>query len=115
MSKKEDAEVVREVTRCIDAAISKNRRQEWLAIGTLVGLFLVGLGLLVYGAVVQAWQLLIPGGITQLTIALPLRWLVKLREENRTLLILPQLMRLAETKEAKALAAELVRRLMERM
>jgi hypothetical protein len=76
-----------------------------------MSLFLVGLGLLIYGAIAQMWQLLIPGGIVQSTIILPLRWLIKLREENRTLHILPQLMRLAESKEAKALAAELVRRL----
>jgi hypothetical protein len=47
----------------------------------------------------------------QVTIVLPLRWLIKLREQNRTVQVLPQLMRLAETKEAKVLAADLVRRL----
>jgi hypothetical protein len=111
LSKKDDAEIVREVTKCILAAIAKNRRQEWVAIGVLVSLFLVGLGLLIYGALAQVWQLVVPGGIIQTTIILPLRWLIKLREENRTLHILPQLMRLAESKEAKTLAAELVRRL----
>ena len=73
MSKKDDAEAVREVTSCIDAAIEKNHRQEWVAIGVLVALFLTGLGLLVYGALAQVWQLLIPGGLAQLTIVLPLR------------------------------------------
>lgn len=115
MSKKDDAEVVREVTACIEQAIAKNHRQEWLAIAVLVLLFLAGVGLLVYGAIAQVWQLLIPGGLAQVTIVFPLRWLIRLREENRTLLILPQLMRLAETREAKVLAAELVRRLIGRV
>jgi len=113
--KPDDAKVVREVTGCIDAAIAKNRRQEWVVIGVLVALFTTGLGLLVYGAWTQTWGLLVPGGLIQVTIVLPLRWLIKLREENRTLQILPQLMRLAETKEAKVLAADLVRRLIEKV
>lgn len=109
--KQDDARVVREVTACIEAATAKNRRQEWVVIGLLVALFVTGLGLLVYGAWTQAWGLLVPGGLIQITIVFPLRGLIKLREENRTLQVLPQLMRLAETKEAKVLAAELVRRL----
>src|SRR5205807_431489 len=71
LSKKDDAEVVREVTACIDQAIAKNHRQEWLAITTLVLLFLAGLGLLVYGAIAQVWQLLVPGGLVQLTVVFP--------------------------------------------
>ena len=105
------AAVVREVSDSIDAAIAKNRRQEWVVIWAMLALFSTGLGLLVYGALTQTWGLLLPGGLLQVTIVFPLRWLIKLREENRTLQILPQLMRLSETKEAQVLAAELVRRL----
>jgi hypothetical protein len=47
MSKKAEAEVVREVTTRIDAAIAANRRQEWTVIIALLALFLVGLALLV--------------------------------------------------------------------
>jgi hypothetical protein len=108
---KTDAEVIREVTACIDEAIGKNRRTEYLAIVVLVSLFTVGLGLLIYGAVVQEWKLLAPGGIVQAIIFWPIRWLIKLREDNMRLQILPQLLRLADSKEAKALAARLVKRL----
>ncbi len=80
----------------------------------LVALFLLGLGLLVFGAFLERWQLLVPGGIVQITIVFPLRHLIKLREENVRLQILPQLMRLADTREAKLLAAKLVKRLTER-
>ena len=115
LTKKDDAEIVREVAACIELARLKNRKQEWVAVGVLVTLFGVGLGLLIYGAVANHWQLLIPGGLAQVTVVLPLRWLIKLREENRTLMILPQLMRLAETSEAKTLAARLVRRLIKKV
>ena len=115
MSRKTDGEVVREVTASIDRAIAKNRRQEWVVIGVLVSLFAVGLGLLVFGAVTQTWALLAPGGLIQMAIVVPIRTLIRLREENKALLILPQLMRLADTKEAKALAAKLVQRLIEKV
>src|SRR5437868_6197315 len=45
VSAKTDAEVVREVTACIDAAVEKNRRTERIVVGILVALFTVGLGL----------------------------------------------------------------------
>ena len=115
MSKKSDAEVVREVTARIDAAIAANRRQEWLVILSLLALFFVGLGLLVYGAAIQAWQFLVPGGLLQMAIVFPIKRLVALREENKALQILPQLMRLADTGEAKILAAALVKKLIEKV
>ncbi len=115
MSKKDDAEVVREVSDAVDAAISKNHRTERVVVGVLIALFAVGLGLLVFGAVVQRWELLVPGTLTQLTIVLPIRKLVALRENNMRLQILPQLMRLADSKEAKFLAAQLVKRLIQQV
>ncbi|QEG27246.1 hypothetical protein GobsT_20000 [Gemmata obscuriglobus] len=115
MSRKNDAEVVREVTACIEAAIAKNRRQEWIVVGVLLALFTTGLSLLVYGAVSQIWALLASGGLVQVTIAFPVYRLIQLREDNMRLQILPQLMRLAETNEAKVLAAQLVRRLIEKV
>lgn len=103
------------MTACIEAAIAKNRRQEWVVVGSLLALFATGLALLVYGAATQAWQVLAPGGLIQSAIVFPIRRLIRLREENKTLQILPQLMRLADTKEAKALAARLVQKLIEKM
>ena len=68
VSKKDDAEVIREVTACIEHAIAKNRRQEWVAISILATLFSVGLSLFIYGALAHFWELLIPGGLAQVTI-----------------------------------------------
>jgi len=115
VSKKDDAEVTREVTACIETALGKNRRQEWIVISVLLALFVTGLGLLVYGAATQTWVLLASGGLVQITIVFPIYRLIQLREENVRLQILPQLMRLAETKEAKLLAARLVQRLIEKV
>lgn len=115
MSRKADVELVREVTAAIEAAIAANRRLEWLVIAGLIALFVVGLALLVYGALTQSWQLLVPGGLIQTAIVFPLRKLIALREENKALQILPQLMRLAEDDEAKALAAQLVKKLIEKV
>jgi hypothetical protein len=50
-----------------------------------------------------------------MAIVFPLRRLISLREQNKALQILPQLMRLADTTEAKALAAELVKKLIEKV
>lgn len=115
MSKKDDAEVVREVTAVIEAAIAKNRRQEWIVTGVLLALFAAGLALLAYGATTQAWSLMVSGGLVQITIVFPVYRLIHLRAENMRLQILPQLMRLADTKEAKLLASKLVQRLIERV
>lgn len=111
MTKADDARVIREVTERIDLAISQNRHRERVVIGTLLALFAVGLGLIGWGAWTGRAALLVPGGILQMTVAWPVRRLIKLREDNMRLQIIPQLLRLAETKESKALAAKLVERL----
>jgi hypothetical protein len=115
LSRKSDADVVREVTAVIDAAIEKNRRTERIVIVALLLFFLTGLGLLIFGAVIGRWEIFVPGGMVQLVIYFPIRRLIGLREDNMRLQILPQLMRLAETKEAKQLAAKLVQRLIEKV
>lgn len=115
MSWKSDAEVVREVTACIDSAIEKNRRTERIVITVLLLFFLTGLGLLIYGGVIGRWEFFVPGGMVQLVIYFPIRKLIGLREDNMRLQILPQLLRLAETKEAKQLAAKLIKRLIEKV
>lgn len=95
--------------------MAKNRRQELGVVGLLVGLFAVGLALLVAGAVSQRYELLAPGGLLQAAIFFPIRSLLAIRAENRALLILPQLMRLADSQEAKLLAARLVAKLIEKV
>ncbi len=115
MSAKTDAEVIREVSDRIDVAIVANRAREMIIAVVLVLLFLVGLGLMIYGAAIQRWELLVPGGVTQLSIAFPVRGLIKLRGDNLRLQIIPQLLRLADTEEAKALAFQLITRLIEQV
>ena len=95
--------------------MEKNRYTECIVIAILVALFVVGLGLLIYGALIQRWELLVPGGLVQLIIYFPIRRLIRLREDNMRLQILPQLLRLAESKEAKQLAAKLVKKLIEKV
>ena len=107
--------MLRESNERIDAALRQNRRQEHLIIGVLVALFAVGLGLIVYGAAIQAWGLLAPGGILHLAIVFPIRRLIKLREENIRLQIIPQLLRLADTEDAKRLVSKLINRLIEQV
>ena len=115
MAKKADADVVREVTARIDTTIADNRRSERIIIAALLLLFGVGLGLIILGASIGRWELLVPGGILQLTVAYPVRRLIKLREDNVRLQILPQLLRLAEEGEGKALAAKLASRLIDQV
>jgi len=111
LTKKSDEDVIREVTDCIEVAIERNRRMERAVIAVLIALFLTGLGLLIFGTLVGRWQLLAPGSVVQLIIFFPIRRLISLREDNMRLRILPQLLRLADTKEAKKLAASLIKRL----
>lgn len=113
MSKKDDAEVIRLVTERINEAIRRNRHTERLYVGALVLLFLTGLGLLIAGAVMQRWELLAPGGLVQGAIVLPIRRLIRLRQDDMRLQIIPQLLLLTETQEAKVLAARLVKRLID--
>lgn len=115
MRKKSDAEVIREVEAAIDGAIEKNRHTERMVLLVLVSLFVVGLGLIVYAAILQQWALLVPGSFLQIILFFPVRKLIQLREDNMRLGILPQLMRLADSDEAKLLAAGLVKRLIEKV
>lgn len=115
MTKKSDAEAIREVTDRIDAIIAANRHTERIIVVVLLALFAVGLTLIIWGAAVSRWELLVPGGIAQLTIAYPVKRLIKLREDNVRLQIIPQLFRLAETEAGKALAAKLTDRLIDQV
>jgi hypothetical protein len=114
VAKRED-ELIREVMAEMAKAFEVARRRERLETVAILLLFVVGLGLLVFGAVTQAWQLLVPGGLVQASIVVPLQRLVKLRAEQLTLQLLPQLMRLADSQEAKELAARLVKKLIGRL
>lgn len=115
MAKQGDPDVIHRVKARIDEAISKNRATLRIYVVLLVGLFTVGLGLMVFGAVTQELVLLAPGSIVQLATYLPLRKLIQVREDDMRLQIIPQLLELADTKQAKVLAAKLVDRLIEKL
>ena len=115
MSKKDDAEVIREVSARIDATLAENRRSERVIIGVLLVLFASGLVFIIWGAVSGRWELMVPGGILQLTVAYPVRRLIKLHDDNVRLQILPQLLRLAAEEESKALAGKLISRLIDQV
>jgi hypothetical protein len=115
VSKTDDAELIRLVTERINDAIQKNPHTERLYVAGLVLLFLAGLALLIVGAITQRWELLAPGGLVQLAIIFPIRKLIQLRQDDMRLQIIPQLLLLAETRESKALAAKLVKRLIEKV
>ncbi len=111
----QDRDVISLVTARIDLAIDQNRRQEWIIYAVLVILLIVGLGLIVGGALSGNWWFLAPGTILQLLVVLPIRRLIELRADNLRLQILPELLRLASTAEAKRLAASLVKQLINKI
>jgi hypothetical protein len=112
---KKDDETIELVARAIAEANEKNRQRERLEIVLLMALFLGGLGFLIAGALADRWELLVPGGFLQFMTAWPLRQIAKLREDKTRLQIVLQLLKLAASKEAKVLAAELVRKLIEQV
>jgi len=115
MVRKSRDEVIREVADYVDEAIRKNRRSEWLITGLLVAQFIAGLTLLTVGAALEQWSLIVPGGVLSSLLFWPVRKLITLRANNLRLQLLPELLRLAETREAQKLAAKLVDRLIEKM
>lgn len=108
-------DVVREVTAHVEEALRKNRQIETVLIILLVILALVGLGLLITGAIRQQLALALPGGLCELAVGWPIQTLVKLRQENIRLAILPQLIRLAEPSDRKRLVFKLIERLVHQL
>ena len=74
----------------------------------LVSVSITGLMSLILGAIRQQWAISLPGGLCELSIAMPIRSLVKLRQENIRLAILPQMIRLADTQSEKKLVMKFV-------
>jgi hypothetical protein len=103
-----DAEIIREVTRSVEQAIRENRRIETALVIILISLSATGLVLLLVGAFREQWAIALPGGLCELSIAMPIRSLVKLRQENIRLAILPQMLRLADTQTEKKLVLKFV-------
>jgi hypothetical protein len=115
MPTQRETDVVRAVTAEIDIALRVNRRHEVVVVILLVSLFAVGLSLIVYGALTHQWLVFASGGLVKIAILYPLRILIRLREANVALRILPQLLQLAGTQQLKALAAKLIVRLIQQV
>ena len=96
-------------------AIRKNRRSELLVTGLLVAQFVTGLALLTTGAALSRWDLMVPGGLIEGLLFWPVRQLIWLRGNNLRLQLLPELLRLAESRTAKELAAKLVQRMIDEL
>ncbi len=110
-----DDEIVDQVAKAIEEGNAKNRRQERFEITLLAILFFSGMSLLILGALLPRWELLVPGSIVQIITIWPLRQIAKLREDKTRLRIVLQLMKLSTSKESKALAAQLAKRLIEQV
>lgn len=108
-------QVVRDVNDRVDGAIRENQRRERIIVCVLIILFLAGIGLTIYGAIIRHWEILAPGAVMQCMVIFPVRRLIRLREDNIRLQILPQLLRLADEGRAKTLAARLVQRLIDQV
>jgi hypothetical protein len=94
------------VKACVTAAIAKNERVEWVIVWLLVVQFITGTGLLVFGAVTQRWEGLVPGALIDAMLVLPLRQLMKLHRYNVLLSTVPTMLILAETPGTKKLATQ---------
>ncbi len=107
----DDADVVREVTDVIQTALKRNRRIETVLIVILASMAFTGIGLIIYGAIQQNWAAAVPGSISELAIIMPIRSLIRLRQENVRLEAMPQLLRLADTTTRKKLILDFLGRL----
>lgn len=115
MAKKSRDEVIREVAGYVHEAIRKNRRSEWIITALLITQFVTGLGLLLAGASLDRWTLIAPGSVFTALLFWPIKRLIGLRANNLRLQLLPELLRLAHTKEAQKLATKLVEKLIEKL
>lgn len=110
-----DADLVREVTQTVENAIRRNGRIETVLIVILVLLTATGIGLMIYGAAIRQGLVALPGSLCQLAVAMPIRSLVKLRQENIRLQILPQLIRMADSQREKKLVMKFVEALIQQI
>src|SRR5437763_11697626 len=107
----DEADVAREVTEVIQAALRRNRRIETVLIAILASMAFTGIGLIIHGAANQNWVSAVPGTISELAIVMPIRYLISLRRENVRLEALPQLLRMADTATRKKLILDFLGRL----
>lgn len=104
-------EVVNDVTAHIESALLKNRRIETLLLVLLTTICASGLGLIWVGILTRQWAFALPGSICEFAAGFPILSLVRLRQENIRLAIVPQIIRLADNDSRKKLVFQLVERL----
>src|SRR5689334_4471470 len=104
----DDADVTQEITRGIQVALDRNRRIETIVIVILAALAFTGIGLVIYGAAVRGWEAVLPGTISELSIVMPIRYLLRIRNENVRLEAMPQMIRLADTPAKRKLAFDTI-------
>ena len=107
--------LIADVERRIDQALEENRRRERVVTGLLVALFVSGIGLLVYAAAVRYWPLLFAGLFLNVLVIWPIQRMIELRSEALRLQIVPQMLRLANTRDQKELAVLLTRKLIQQI
>jgi hypothetical protein len=107
----DDAEIVREATETVRGALRRNLRTEMVTIVILAAMAFVGIGLLVYGVIVQNWQALVPGSISELAVVMPVRYLMRLRQQSVLLEAMPHLLRLADSAGKKKLVVDFLTKL----
>jgi hypothetical protein len=110
-----DAEIVQEVTGHVQAAIKRNRRIETVLTVLVAIVAVSGMGLMWFAAANQQWVFALSGSLCEVAIGIPIRSLVKLRQENIRLEILPQLIRLAGTANEKKLVFHFISRLIDQI
>lgn len=108
-------DVINRVAARIDQAIIRNKRLEWLFIGILLCLFIVGLVLIVVGVTSQRWDCFVPGGLVEVAIYFPIGKLEKLRNDNLLFETFPAFLEMANTRRSQELLSQFLGRLIERM
>jgi len=108
-------QIVEVVNSRIDKAIRDNAGSERLISVVLITLFVAGIVLILWGAYHEQWTFLVPGGMAEMALVFPVRQLVKMRADNMSLQVIPPMLRLAGTDDAKTLAMELIQRLIRQL
>jgi hypothetical protein len=96
-------------------AQGRNRLYEYLYVGILVLMALTGIGLSIYGVIVQIPWAYVPGAGLPAGIVWPMTKLNTLRAENMSIEYVAAALLLADAKDQRKAAFQLVLRLIERI
>jgi len=88
---------------------------EFVLTAVLVLQFLGGLALLAVAVYLEKWYFIVPGGLLEALLFVPVMGLTKMRKENVALQTIPALLPLANDQEAKKQVLNLIVKLIERL